>query len=297
MFELRKIENNAKIFLSVIPLATILCMPIPIHAQKSQTQLQQLIQSADKAAHKAQFQTRTESQLRKSLKIYQQVIELDPTNRHSLNRLSLVYFTLAEAYLKDGEEKIQVYNKGYRYGLKSLRTNPDFDKFYNEKGFSALKDIPKSVVNIEGLFWTAANLGRTAESDGVLESLNKLPALVSPNRKILELDEEYLGGAAHRMLGSISAEVLKRMPFTLPQKLIHGFSWKKTKAHFDKAIESAPNCLENYFYYAKYYALNKGKTDEARKLLKKVLEEPLGNTYPLVNTIAKKKAVELLKEI
>lgn len=297
MSELRKIKTTGKIFLFAIPLATIFCLPISPHGENSPTRIQQLICSADKAARQAQFQTRTENQLRKSLRIYQQVIALDPTNKHSLNMLSLEYFTLAEAYLEGEEEKIEAYNKGYTYGLKSLRTNPDFDRLYAKKGFSALKNIPGWVRNIEGLFWTAANLGRTAERAGVIESLGKLPALLTLNRRVIELDESYLGGAAHRTLASISAEVLKRMPFTFWQVHSNGFSWKKTKAHFDKATELAPNCLENYFSYAKYYALNKGKTDEARKLLKKVLEEPLGNSYPLVNTIAKKKAAELIEEI
>jgi hypothetical protein len=76
----------------------------------------------------------------------------------------------------------------------------------------------------------------------------------------------------------------------------NGFSWEKVRNHFERAIELAPNCLENYFSYAKYYALKKGKEDMARELLNKTLTGPLGKDYPLVNSIAKEKARELKEE-
>lgn len=257
--------------------------------------VQRLLEAADRAAHEARYENRTETELQESLVKYKAVLDRDPENRHALSRLSLGYFTLAEAYLETEEKKREAYEKGYNYGIKSLCTNEDFEKLYEKKGISALKDLPSSVKNVEGLFWTGANLGRTAEWKGILDSLNLLPAVVEVNRRVLELNEGYLGGGAHRALGSISAEILNLSPLTFFQVHNNNFSWKKTKRHFERAIELAPNCLENYFSFAKYYALNRNQAETADQYLRKVLESPLGEEYPLVNTISKRKARELIE--
>ncbi|MFW6104571.1 MAG: TRAP transporter TatT component family protein [Candidatus Bipolaricaulota bacterium] len=286
-----------KIILSLFLISlsfTLISLPFqPTVGETSQQQVESLIEQGDNAAKKARHQNRTEEQLRKSLNIYQRVLEIDPDNLHALNRLSLGYYMLAEAYLTYSEKK-EAYQKGFDYGLRSLRTNPDFRRLHDEKGFSALKDLPQSVVNAHGLAWTAANLGTLMEWKGVFESLDILPALVSLNQRVIELDKGYLGAAAHCALGCISAEVLKKTPLTFWQVHKYGFSWEGTREHFEKAIELSPKNLANYFSYAYYYAYNKDKEDLAMRLLDKVISEPLGDNYPLMNMIAKNKAKILI---
>lgn len=257
-------------------------------------QLQELIHRADEAASKARNELRTQDQLEKAIRIYKRVLKLDPDNAHALNRLSLGCFTLAEAYLDSAKEETSAYETGYDYGLESLRTNEDFDKLYEKIGFKALKELPESVVNAEGLFWTGANLGRLSERKGALESLGNLPALISVNRRVLELDEEYMGGGAHRALGSIAGGILGHpFSFLIPK---HDLSWESARNHFERAIEIAPGCLENYFSYAKYYALKKGEKERARELIDKTLTGRTGEGYPLINSIAKDKARDLKGE-
>ena len=262
------------------------------------TKIQDLIKEADRVAREARTVTRTRDRLEDAIELYHDVLEVDPDNhnRHALNRLSLGYFTLAEAYLAGTERKKTAYRTGYEYGLKSLKLNKDFAESYEKKGFKALKNLPSSVDNGEAVFWTGANLGRLGETKGVLDSLGDLPALVELNRRAIALNEAYLGGAAHRALGSIAGELLSRQPITFLIVHNNGFSWEKVKNHFEKALEIAPGCLENYFSYAKYYALKKGKKDMARDLLNETLTRPLGGEYPLINSIAKKKARELKEE-
>lgn len=282
-------------FFIIILLVTSILFPAKLAAeQDSQERLEKLIEKADKAAEKARFETRTETQLREALKIYERVLDLDPDNTHSLNRLSSGYYALAEAYLGYDEKREKGYQKGFDYGVRSLRTNPDFRKLHDRKGFSALKNLPESVVNVEGLLWAASNLGMMAETKGVLESLDSLPALVEMNERVIELDNGYLGAAAHNALGCISAEVLKQQPFTFWQVYNHGFSWKSVKKHFETAIEQSPEYLGHYFSYAHYYALNKDKETLAKSLLNKVTQEPLGDSYPLMNKVAKEKAEILM---
>jgi len=290
---------NKKVFslLIVLVLLSVASFPArPIGEEIPRTQLHNLLEKGSKASKRARFKTRTEATLRKALTIYKQALKIDPDNTHSLNRLSLGYFMLAEAYLSYSEKE-EAYQKGFDYGLRSLRTNPDFRRLHDEKGFSALSNLPESVVNTHGLVWTAANLGTLMEWKGIFESLDTLPALVSLNQRAIELDTGYLGAAAHCALGCISAEVLNKMPLTFWQVHKYGFSWEKTREHFEKAIELSPENLGHYFSYAYYYAYNKDKEDLARRLLEKVIREPLGDNYPLMNMIAKKKAKILIGRI
>lgn len=270
----------------------------PVRGKNPQDRLEELVEKGDRAARQARLRTRTETQLRKALNIYRQVLEIDPEHTHALNRLSLGYYMLAEAYL-DYEDKKEAYQEGFNYGVRSLRTNPEFRSLHNEKGFSALKNLPDSVNNAHGLVWAAANLGMLAEWNGVMESLSNLPALVSLNRRVLEIPdaEGYLKSTAHSALGSVSGEVLTRMPLTFWQVLKYDFSWERTKDHFEKAIELAPESLGNYLSYAYYYAMKKDKDDLAKELLQSVINVPLGDTFPLMNRIANEKARPLIKRL
>lgn len=258
--------------------------------------LDTLLSRADRAARKARYELRTEAQMREALQLYLGVLERDPDNRRALSRLSLGYFTLAEAYISGKKKKKSAYSTGYKYGLSCLKTNEDFAEAYEQKGFAALKKIPQSVDNVEALFWTGANLGRKDETEGVMKTLNDLPALIALNRRVIKLDESYLGGGAHRALASIASELLSRLPWTFLQVNNNNFSWSGAREHFERAIELAPNCLENYFSYAKYYALKRGEKKLARELLNRVIESQLGDDYPLINAVAKEKARSLKDE-
>lgn len=259
------------------------------------TGLQELVKEADRIAREARTETRTEERLRDAIALYKRVLGVDPDNQRALTRLSLGYFTLAEAYLSSPKETKSAYRKGYEYGLKGLKSNEEFAELYEEVGRKALKNLPESIDDVEAFFWPGANLGRLAESKGVLDSLGDLPVLVALNRQVVELDEAYLGGGGHRALGSIAGELLSKLPFSLLQVNKYDLSWEKTKEHFERAIELAPTCLENYFSYAKYYALKKGDKEMARSLLDKVLDRPVGSEYPLINRISKEKARDLKK--
>lgn len=278
----------------VILLVSVIPLPAQLAGEEdSQARLEKLIERGDKAAEKARFETRTETKLREALNIYKKILKLDSDNIRSLNRLSSGFFMLAEAYLAH-DEKREAYRKGLDYGVRSLRANSDFRQLHNEKGFDALKKIPDSVDNAEGLLWTASNLGMLSQTEGILESVDSLPALVELNERVIELNKGYLGAAAHNALGCISAEVLRNKPFTFWQVFNHGFSWKKTREHFETAIKQDPEYLGHYFSYAYYYAFNKDKEGLAKNMLNKVIQEPLGDTYPLMNKVAKGKAEILL---
>ena len=296
-----KTNSKLRAFLSILVVLSFLypvfTAPAETIGRSKKARVKELIKKADRISRKARLEERTEEKLRDAIDAYRRVIEIDPDNRHALNRLSLGYFSLAEAYLDGSKKKEDTYRRGYNYGIESLKVNKDFAELYEKNGNKALKKLPDTVEDVEAIFWTGANLGRLGETKGVLDSLGDLPALVELNRRTLNLNEAYLGGAAHRALGSIAGELLSRQPITFLIVHNNGFSWKKVKAHFERALEIAPNCLENHFSYAKYYALKKGKKDFARELIEEVLSRSLGDEFPLINKIAKEKAKELKMRI
>lgn len=259
--------------------------------------LNKLLNRARQQARQARFEHRTEKQLRQAITLYERVIEIDPDNTHALTRLSLGYFTLAEAYLTEPQAQQIAYHKGYEYGLRSLKTSSRFNHLWKKYRFSAFTHLGSSLHRTKALFWTATNHLRIISTKNNLAQMNDLAELLSMYRKVTKLDEDYMGGGAHRALGSIQGTVLKKLPWSLIQVTRHNFSWEKTRHHFERAIQLAPHCLDNYYTYAKYYALNRNKQDLARKLLQKIISHPVGNNYPLINMVAKKKAKKLLQNL
>lgn len=203
---------------------------------------------------------------------------------------------LAEAFASDRDSKLEAYQKGFEFGLESMRTCSEFDERYRNQGKKAFTDLPDSLTDLRAIYWTAANYGRLAEYSGVKKSLGDLPKLLAMNERVLELDEEYLGGAAHRSLAAIQASVLDKTPWSMTEVLKYDLSWTKVRTHLRQATELAPDCLANYYTYAKYYSLKRGDKQAAKKHLLKVFREPIGEDYPFLNLFAKWDTIELWKE-
>ena len=103
--------------------------------------IRRLLREADRIAREARTETKTEDRLRDALECYREVLDINPDNSHALTRLSLGYFTLAEAYLVGPEKKRSTYRKGYKYGLKGLKTNEEFAELYEDIGRKALEKL------------------------------------------------------------------------------------------------------------------------------------------------------------
>ena len=280
------------LFLFVLLLALAPLIPVKGEGEATSTepQLEKLLQRAERASRQARFERRTEESLRGAIELYERALKRGAEGADPLRQLSIGYFMLAESFLEEEEERKAAYERGLQYGLRALKKCTSFGRLYREKGMKALADLPRDCRDVEALFGVGSNLGRLAEFKGVMNSLGDLPLLLSLYRRSLEVDESYMGAAPHRALGAVGGEVMGRMPLTFWQVRRHDLNWEKVKDHYERAIELAPKCLENYFSYAKYFALKKGQRELARKLLKRVLDSPLGEKYPLINMVAKDKA-------
>lgn len=208
----------------------------------------------------------------------------------ALNRLAQLHY---EQTLFSPEEKLTNHAshcQGKEYGIRSLRLNPTFAAL-EEHDFN---QAVAAVTDTAALVWTAHNWGALLNCDpinGILY-ICKVRALYE---RCIEIDESYWGASAHSALGA----VLIALPAALGGNVDRG------REHLERAIELAPEYLENRVAYAKYWGFNfdllgnKNGIRDAKLIasqLAHVLEAPIGD-WPLWNRMAKLEAKKLLAEL
>ncbi|MFQ5796098.1 MAG: TRAP transporter TatT component family protein [Candidatus Bipolaricaulia bacterium] len=222
-----------------------------------------------------------EARLREAIAIYEAALKQEPGNRYLLNRLSKAYYELAAFHLQDREAQERVLDQGKEYGMRSLRSDPEFAQVEADEGF---REAVRGADDVEALFWTATNWGRLLQFRGVFRSLRTLPTLRTMWERSLELDETYFAGGIHRVYGAYYAE--------LPR--LFGRDLERAREHFVRALELDPGFLGNYTMYARYYATAADNQALFEALLHRALRAPINDRYPLHDRLAKREATEFL---
>ncbi len=144
------------------------------------------------------------------------------------------------------ENKLKIYSKGIDEGNKAISSHPN---------------------KIEGIYWQAIVLGRKAELKGILNSLGSIKPIRNSMKKILDINPEF-----HR-----AHFVLSRLYRKAPKVISIG-NTKKALKHINKAVKLDPT--ETLYLLEKAYVLKKlKKKDEAKKILKTLLELPSNPKY------------------
>jgi hypothetical protein len=107
---------------------------------------------------------------------------------------------------------------------------------------------------------------------------------------VISKNEKYFYGCAYMIMGSITGSIPKAL----------GGSPEKAKEYFEKCIQiNDGKFLMVYIYYASIYAVQVQNRELYESLLKKVISAPIDilPEQKLANSIAKKKAEQLLKKI
>jgi len=221
------------------------------------------------------------------------MIETWPDNEQLLIAAAQGYSSFVSVFVEDQDKEYAklLLGKARRYALRSLELRglkeplaSPLDDF--KKGLKRLnkKDVPY-------LFWSATCWASwiSLQLDSV-EALAELPRVESMMQRVLEIDEGFYYGGAHLFMGIWFGSRPK----------IAGGDLKKAQAHFLRALEMGKGkFLMAYVYYANYYARQALDKDLFVSTLKTVLETS-ADTLPeltLVNTVAKKKAEELLSRV
>ena len=150
--------------------------------------------------------------------------------------LSRIYFMWGDVRAKDDDEKLAAYDRGREVGKRAVEMAPK---------------------NPEAHFWYAVNTGRWGTTKGVLRSLFLLPTLREEVDIILTLapnDPGALGLAGN-------------LELTLPWGDLD-----KAEAHFRKGLKADPHYTAVRLDLARLL-IKRGKYDEARKELRRVLNE------------------------
>ena len=230
-----------------------------------------------------------EEKLREAIRLWEEALSRlgdGEKKREVLVKLSRAYFELAEGYLSEKAEKESAYEKGKEYALSALRLDPEFLEAEKREGFRAALRKGKDV---EALFWYGNNLGRWL-------SYHWWEALAGGTRDVLvafercvELDEKYWAAGPHRAL----ANFLAQTPGFL------GGDFGRAKEGFGRAVELAPEFLQNYVDYAEHWAKRAGEEELFCELLGKALERAQDpavlSAWPFYNHLALERAKTLAR--
>jgi hypothetical protein len=221
------------------------------------------------------------------------MIEAWPDNEQLLIAAAQSYSSFASAFVEDQDKEYakQLFGRGRQYALRSLeirgfkeplqRSLEDF-----KEGLKGLgkKDVPY-------IFWGATCWANWINLNlDSMEALAELPRVELMMQRVLEIDGEFYYGGPHLFMGIWFASRPK----------IAGGDLKKAQRHFLKALDLGQGkFLMAYVYYANYYARQTLDKDLFISTLQKVLETPadISPELTLFNTVAKKKAKELLSRV
>jgi len=150
--------------------------------------------------------------------------------------LSRIYFAWGDVRAKDDEEKLAAYDRGRQLGKRAVELAPK---------------------NPEAHFWYAVNTGRWGTTKGVFRSLFLLPTLREEIDILLTLAPDHAGA-----LG-LAGNVELALPWG---------DLDKAEEHFRKGLKSDRRNTAVRLDLARLL-IKRGKYDEARKELRRVLGE------------------------
>jgi hypothetical protein len=156
-----------------------------------------------------------------------------------------------------------------------------------ERGVSAGEGAIRLAGNrAEGHFWLAANMGRLAESSGLVQALKLRGRIKDELERVLAIDPAWQGGAADAALGEWYA--------TVPRLL--GGSRSTAERHLRFALGHDANNTSALVFLGEMLAAD-GRIDEARALLRRVVGAPFDAEWAPEDREFKARAVTLLKRI
>jgi tetratricopeptide (TPR) repeat protein len=248
-----------------------------------------LLSRADKAFQDdADFD---ETQLCQALRLYERVLELQPDQPHALNESAQGYFMLGIEYLSTKEERAESFRKGLFHGLARIGVKfPDNLDFLCAVSLPVIEKVQKedgiaeSDQSLAGLFWAANNWGRwidnLSDAERISRGFNDLPCIQTSFEHSVDVDETYFAAGTHRALGSF----LSQLP---------GGNLNDATTHFLRAIDLAPDFLENKVDYACGVAVRLPDRALFDQLIGEVLASPVSTDFIFWNKRAQRIAAQL----
>ncbi len=220
-------------------------------------------------------------------------IEMAPDNKELLIAAAESYSGYAFAFVEETDRKraAKLNLKARGYALRALADNEEFIQALDkpvEEFTPTLAKFDKE--DVPALFFaTNSWLKYISFNLDNPECLMDLPKVEAMMFRIEELDDQFMYGSIHAMLGSYFAA----------RSITLGGQPEIAKAHFDKAFEISQNkYLIFRLLYARFYAVQIQNQELFTKTLQQIIHAP-ENLMPeknLVNEIARDKARKLIAQ-
>lgn len=219
-----------------------------------------------------------------------------------VNMLTQAYYTLGDVFLHNDDGARTAFEKGRLWGLKSLRMNPAFAQI--ERSSKSFVDAVKQETDVAALYWTYGNWARKDEFD-ILGAVfrNDPPKLLALMERALTLKPSYINYGAYRSLAAYYGSLPSMFGQDLPRALSYVCPVLIDEPQYCAACATCPvdpdanEYLENRLIFAQYYLMKKGEWQEAARILRGILAEPVGDLHPLYNAFDQVLAQELLTEV
>ena len=234
-----------------------------------------------------------QAELQKALDIWTKNVEADPKDVVSLGWLARGNYLMTYGYYSKEDDR-DLMLKGYKaaadYAMQGIKaSSPEFVSCVDsgDPVDDCVKHVPKE--GHMNLYWYAVSISRYAATDSFPTLLFYKNQVFSVMQRCLELDEDFFFGAAHRYFGAFYAKA--------PDWA--GGDLNKSKEHFDKAIEMAPNYFGTRILMAQLYTTKVEDEDLFQELLQYVIDSD-PNSLPAVapeNALDQEVAKQLLEEM
>jgi len=221
-----------------------------------------------------------------------------------VNALSRGYYTLGDVFLKDDDAKKAVFVRGQYWGLKSLRMSSDFATEELQHGFV---EAVRQETDAAALFWTYGNWSRKDEYDKVGAVFrNDPPKLEALVERTMEVDPSYAVDAPYRALAAFWSGLPPMPLYEYGQNLPRALSYICPVINEPGYCTTCGNCplsddvdayFENRLIFAEYYLMEMKLWEEAARVLEDILDDPIGERYPLYNAYCAELAQQLLDEV
>ncbi len=185
--------------------------------------------------------------LRQAVDLWEQALAQDPGDVTSAVMVARSLQLLGEGFLQrePAEQRTPLYERGQQAALRALEaTSPRFAELIGqgvaiETAVDALQPTAAPLV-----YWYAMDLGSYARAKGAVEGLKQKDRLVTLMTWVRDRDPRYHFYGADRFFGAYYAAV--------PEAF--GGSLDKSRAHFQAAIDGAPEYTGTYLLMAAFYA-------------------------------------------
>lgn len=180
-----------------------------------------------------------------------------------LVKLTRGHYFFAEAFLRDDEDAyVAAMDQAVVWGQKALlAVSPAFRKQMDAGAeFSeAVESVDKA--GVPALYWYASALGRWARAQGFGGVMGNKDDVKATMDRCLQLEPEYFYGGPHRYFGAY---------YAIAPGIVGGDP-EKSKVHFQKSLEIAPDYLGTKVLWAAELAVKERDEDTFEKLLNEVL--------------------------